>query len=261
MMHMVELRDIAYQRDNHRILHGISWTIEKGQHWALLGANGSGKTTLLKVLTGYEWPTVGSVSVFGKRYGQCDLRDLRKAIGWVSVALESRLRRRCTALEAVASGLDAALGMYRSLSDEEWRTVGDALEKVKGTAYASQTFETLSQGEQQRVLIARSIVNKPALLVLDEPCAGLDPAARESFLEDLRSFAADAQSPTILMVTHHIEEIGPWVTHVHTLMEGATIAQGPIETVLTGEVLSRVFSRPCTVERNNGAYSLRIENP
>ena len=257
-MQMVELRDIVFQRGNHKILQGISWTIEKGQHWAMLGANGSGKTTLLKVLTGYEWPTAGSVSVFGRRYGQCDLRDLRKAIGWVSVALESRLRPRSTALEAVASGLDATLGLYRSLSDEEWRTVGEALERVNGTAYANQSFETLSQGERQRVLIARSIVNEPALLVLDEPCAGLDPGARESFLEDLRNLAEGPQSPTILFVTHHVEEIGPWITHVHALMEGGTIAQGSVETVLTGEVLSRVFSRPCTVERNNGAYSLRI---
>lgn len=256
-MDVIELRDIVFQRQGRRILDGISWNIVQGQHWALLGANGSGKTTLLKILTGYEWASEGTVGVLGRRYGQCDLRELRKTIGWVSLALEYRIPRRDTALETVASGLDASLGVYRSFEPHEWDQARAALDHVNGLAFAGQSFETLSQGEQQRALIARALVNRPALLVLDEPCAGLDPAARASFLADLENLAQRPDATTIVFVTHHIEEIGPWVSHVHALKDGRTLAQAPIAQVLTTAILSDALSYDCEVLREDGHYRLR----
>lgn len=258
-MTIVELNDITLDRGSTRILSGISWRIERGQHWALLGANGSGKTTLLKIVTGYEWPTDGSVSVLGEHYGQCNLPELRKRIGWVSTALEQRLPGRDTALEVVISGLAASIGLYRDFDDDEWSRARIALARMGGEPFADRPFGLLSQGEQQRVLIARGLVNDPAMMILDEPCAGLDPAAREAFLSDLGRLAGDADAPTLILVTHHIEEIGSWVNHVLVLEAGFVLASGDTPDVLTGEVLGRAFGRPCEVERDGERFRLRLD--
>jgi iron complex transport system ATP-binding protein len=257
-MKIIELSNVTFRRNERRILDGVSWIIEQGQHWELLGANGSGKTTLLKILTGYEWPTEGGVVVLSSRYGACDLRAHRKAIGWVSAALEHRIPREDTALEVVASGFEASLGVYRLFTADETERANHALTQVGGRALASQPFSTLSQGEQQRTLIARALVNQPTLLVLDEPCAGLDPAARLAFLEVLQTLSESPKAPTLLLVSHHIEEIGPWITHVHALKEGITLAQGPVAEVLTTDVMTEALSCPCEVLQENGRYRLAM---
>lgn len=254
----VALTGITFVRDGKPILRGIDWTICAGEHWALLGANGSGKTTLLKILTGYAWPTSGSVRVLGKVYGECDLRELRKTIGWVSNSIEQRFPAKDSALKIVVSGFDASLGVYRTFSEEEMERGRKALDMMSAGAVASQAFETLSQGEQQRALIARGLVNEPALLVLDEPCAGLDPVARADFLDDLSILVQQPDAPTIVLVTHHIEEIGPWISHVLAIREGAGLRSGPRESVLTSETLSEAFGRTCSVESSSSGYRLAI---
>lgn len=257
-MTIIELQNITFRRNERRILDKVSWRIEQGQHWALLGANGSGKTTLLKILTGYAWPTEGGVVVLGNRYGECDLRAHRKAIGWVSAAIEHRIPVEDSALDVAASGLEASLGLYRDFSAEEMGRAGDALARVGGEAFAGQSFGTLSQGEQQRTMIARALINRPRLLVLDEPCAGLDPAARVAFLEVLQSLSELPDAPTLILVSHHIEEIGPWISHVHTLKAGKTLAQGAVSDVLTSAVMSEALSCPCEVVRENGRFRLTM---
>lgn len=249
---VVEMREVGFVRGGKRILDGISWIIERGQHWALVGANGSGKTTLLKILTGYEWATAGSVRVLGRLFGEYDLRKLRLTIGWVSNALEHRIPGRDTALEVALSGLDASFGVYRDFSEAERAAAAQALGHLKAEYVAAQSFETLSQGEQKRTLIARALICNPALLILDEPCAGLDPVAREGFLDDLADMARSDRSPTIILVTHHIEEIGPWISHVHVLKSGRTVSAGAAGDTLTAAVLSEAFSRPCAIEGTPG---------
>lgn len=256
-MAMVELRDITYIREGQTILSGVSWRIERGQHWTLLGANGSGKTTLLKVITGYEWPSSGEVSVLGQHFGECDLRALRKAVGWVSSAVLHQFPVHNTALDVVASGLDASIGLYRDFAPAEWAAAEAALARVGAGAVAGRAYRLLSQGEQQRVLIARGLVNRPALLILDEPCAGLDPAAREHFLSDLNALTQPADAPTTILVTHHIEEIGPWVSDVLVLRAGRMLAAGRKEDVLRAAVLAEAFGGPCRVDCLNGRYYLR----
>jgi iron complex transport system ATP-binding protein len=255
---VVELRNISYVRNANRILEDVSWRIERGQHWALLGANGSGKTSLLKVVTGYEWPTEGEVFVLGERYGACDLREMRRRIGWVSSSLLTYLPTDDTALQVAASGLYASLGIYRDVTDEEWAVAREALARVNMSRFADRRYRLLSQGEQQRVLIARALVHRPALLILDEPCAGLDPAARENLLEDLARIAAHPEAPTLVMVTHHVEEIGPWITHAMILRAGRTLAQAPKTEALRDEHLSAAFGRPCRLERHGERYGLRV---
>lgn len=257
---VVELHEISFVRDDTSILDRVSWRIERGQHWALLGANGSGKTTLLKIITGYEWPSTGSVSVLGKHFGEYDLRELRKTIGWVSSSLEHRLPPQDTSLEVVASGYDASLGLYRDPSDAEWQWAEEMLHRIGADAFARRRYGLLSQGEQQRVLIARALVNRPALLILDEPCAGLDPAARELFLNDLQRLASTNDSPTMVMVTHHVEEIAAWIDRVLVLKGGCVLASGPTAEILTDAVLSEAFCCTCRVERVTGRYHLRLHS-
>ena len=252
----VSLAGIDYIRNKQPILSNVTWRIVRGEHWALLGANGSGKTTLLKIVTGYEWPTKGEVCVLGQRFGQCDIRELRKSIGWVSTALEQRVPSHLTGSRVVASGIDASIGVYRDFTPEEENRVQEALSAVNASSIADRAFGLLSQGEQQRVLIARALIVRPKLLILDEPCAGLDPTARHEFLDDMGALASGPDAPTMILVTHHIEEIRPWISRVLALRDGEVTAKGERDSVLSGPVLSRVFNTECEVRHVNGDYHL-----
>ncbi|MBP7935375.1 MAG: ABC transporter ATP-binding protein [Phycisphaerae bacterium] len=255
-MPVLRLSNIGFRRGERQILSSVSWTIEPGQHWALLGANGSGKTTLLKIVTGYEWVSEGSVEALGQLFGECDLRTLRKSIGWVSSALVHTFPGRDTAESVVLSGLEASIGLYRDFTAEESNRARHTLALMGAEHLAEQPYELMSQGEQQRVLIARALVNQPTLLILDEPCAGLDPAARNHFLFDVGQLAQRPQAPTLIVVTHHIEEIHPWITHVLVLKEGRVLATGPKETVLTSAHLSTAFSFDCHVRQDGRLFYL-----
>ena len=181
-MKVLEVKAAGFRRNGSQILSNVSWTVEDGEHWALLGANGSGKTTLLKLVTGYDWASEGTIEVLGNRFGECHIPRLRRIIGWVSSSIQERLPSGDSALRIVASGYDASLGVYRALGDAEMARAGEALELLGCRELASRTYGTLSQGERQRVLIARAMVNRPKLLILDEPCAGLDPLSSRLFL-------------------------------------------------------------------------------
>ena len=258
-MKVIDVDHVTLRRGGRTILNDICWTIEKGQHWALLGANGSGKTMLLKILTGYEWPTSGHVSVLQKRYGECDLRRLRKSIGWVSSVLEHQVPQQDSALEITASGFDSSFGVYRVLDDASLARCRAALESMRARTFETQVFATLSQGEQKRTLIARALVNRPALLVLDEACGGLDPVSRASFLDDLGNLTQAPQGPTLVLVTHHVEEIPAWISHAMLLKEGGVVANGPIDAVLRSAVLTEVFSHECEVYFESGHYRMSLK--
>lgn len=260
MAPVIELERVSFVRGGKRILRDVSWRIVEGQHWALLGANGSGKTTLLKIVSGYEWPTSGRVSVLGRRFGQTDIRILRLEIGWVSNALAERFPGFYSARQIVASGFDSSLRLYREFSADEWRRCDELLDHLRVAGVANQAFETLSQGEQQRVRIARALTNEPSLLILDEPCAGLDPVSRQHFLADLAEFAAGPHSPTMIFVTHHIEEIGSWVTHCLALRDGSIVAAGPDRTILNSEILGRTFGTECRVTGSPGDWRMDLRS-
>lgn len=263
---IISLDNIHLRRGGKDILRGVTWQIAPGEHWALIGANGCGKTTLLKVIAGYEWPTEGSVSVMGQRYGECNIPELRRHIGWVSNALTDRVPPGDTAEEVVASGLESSFGLFREFSMPEHDLARAALASLGVESVAGRPWGVMSQGERQRALIARALIARPSLLILDEPCAGLDPVARANFLRDLGRIAAppdpayqsitNSTAPTILLVTHHIEEIKPWITRVLLMCDGQTLAAGPADAVLTPAHLSAAFGQPCTVEHRNGRYLL-----
>lgn len=249
----------SFVRDGHRILEDVAFSVARGEHWAVLGANGSGKSTLLRILAAYEWPTEGAVRVLGESYGRCDMNAVKRRIGIVSESLESVLPRRETAVEVAASGLYALIGHWREYDADDRAAALAALARVSAAGFADKPFGLLSQGQKQRVVIARALVRRPELLVLDEPCDGLDPVARERFLRDVDALLAAEQAPTLLYVTHHLEELPRSITHALVLREGRVVARGPVAEVLVDDVMRRAFDAPCVVERRDGRFRLVVD--
>lgn len=256
---VIRLKDVSLWRDR-MLLDDIQWTVARGQHWAILGRNGAGKTLLLRILAGYLWPSRGEVYVLDERFGQVDLRDLRQGLGWVSSALSEKIPAGDTALEVVASGAYATFGLYQvpdaGVMDRARQLMADmGLTGLNGTR-----FGDLSGGEKQRVLLARARLPRPQVLILDEPCAGLDLAAREKFLKLVSRMAGDPDGPTLIMVTHQAEEIMPGFTHGLLLHHGRILAAGPLDEVLTDDLLSRTLEIPLRVTRQNGRWDVLLRS-
>ena len=239
---------VSYRRDQTTILADVCWQVGPRQHWAVIGPNGCGKTTLLKIVAGWDFPTAGEVEVLGLAFGDCPMAEVRRRVGWVSNLLDTMIRPRLLAVGVVLTGRRAELGIREDPTRDDLRRARRALDAVGCLARAELPFCLLSQGERMRVLIARALVASPGLLILDEPCVGLDPVAREDFLGTLNDLAAGPAAPTLIVVTHHTEEIVPAVTHVLALRGGAVLAAGVKRAVLTAPVLSAVFGRPFAVK-------------
>jgi len=240
------------------ILHDVLWTLERGSHWALLGPNGSGKTSLVRILAGYEWPSRGSVEVLGATFGRTDLRELRKRMGFASASFGDLFPRGGDAISVVLSGFDASIGLWREMTPDEVARARAALEAIGAGHLENRPTGVLSQGEKQRVLIARALVHQPPLLILDEPCAGLDPLARERLLADLGRLAARADAPAMVLVTHHVEEIAGFVSHALLLSAGGVVAAGAVEDVVTEELLGRTYGAPAELVREAGRFRLKF---
>lgn len=259
---VISLKDIVWKRDGKKILNHISWEVEKGQHWAILGLNGSGKTSLLKMITGYQWPNGGEVSVLGNRFGQVNIQELRKSIGWVSTALDDRFqtRSRDTALEIVLSGKNASVGIYEDVTDEDIAKATQLLEQFNIIHLANQFFPSLSQGEKRKAMIARALMSDPRLLILDEPCNGLDIYSKEELLSTIERMTSVSEGPTLLYVTHHIEEIIPSITHSLLLRSGNVIGAGDKKSTLTEPLLEQTFCVPLTLDWEDDRPWVRIKS-
>ncbi|MWC28038.1 ABC transporter ATP-binding protein [Paenibacillus sp. MMS18-CY102] len=248
---VIHIDDVSWVRDGATILKDVNWTVEPGEHWCIVGLNGSGKTTLLNMINGYIWPTKGSVSVLGKKFGEYDLRELRKSIGWVSSSLQQRLYGGETAINIVLSGKYATIGLYDKPDEDALEQAHDLLRLLGCEKLANRTYNTFSQGERQRVLIARALIAAPKLLILDEPCTGLDVFARELLLRMVERIAQQPNAPTLLFVTHHIEEIMPVFNRTLLVKQGEIFGAGPTQDILNTELLSRFFDAPLEVEHRN----------
>ena len=212
------------------ILAGVDWTVAPGERWVVLGPNGSGKTTLLRLASLYLHPTRGTVEVLGERLGRVDVRRHRTRIGLVSPAFADLLRPEVTALDAVMSAREAALETWwHAYGDDDRAHARDLLARMGAGALADRAFGTLSSGERQRVLLARSLWGDPGLVLLDEPTAGLDLGAREDLVARLAALADDPSTPPTVLVTHHVEEIPRGFTHALLLRAGRIVAAGPID--------------------------------
>jgi iron complex transport system ATP-binding protein len=242
--------------EGRRILGPVDLVVRAGERWILLGPNGSGKTTLLGLAGARRFPSSGSATILGLTLGRGDRRSLHPRIGHGSHALTELMPRHLTALDVVLTGRRSSLVTWlQPYGDDDRRIAGQRLDEVGCAAFADRTFTTLSQGERQRVLLARALAGSPELLILDEPAAGLDLPAREALIAALEAAAARPGGPAMLLATHHLEEIPPSATHVALLREARLVAAGPIEAILIEPNLRATFDLPgLEIGRRNGRW-------
>ena len=250
---IVKLSGVAATLGGKRVLSGIALQINENENWAIVGPNGSGKTTLLKIMNGYLRPSAGMIQVLGEKFGAVDLRELRKKIGFVSSYMSDLISLDDNVLDIVVAGKNAATRLWSVPPAEDVEEASKLLKLLGCSRYEDSMLRDLSQGEKQKILIARALMTKPKLLALDEPCAGLDLKARESFLSSLQRIASKG-SVSIVYVTHRIDEIPRCFTHALLLKHGKVLAQGKIDFVLNSKNLSICFEVDVSVKRLNGRY-------
>ena len=261
-MAALELADVTLQRSGHRLLDEVSWRVEEDERWVVIGPNGAGKTTLLSIAAAQTHPTSGYAEVLGEMLGTVDVFELRPRIGLTSALLAERVPRDERVRDLVLTAAYAVVGRWREDYQGMDESRADALLDRMGIAHlADRTFGTLSEGERKRAQIARALMTDPELLLLDEPAAGLDLGAREQLVGTLEGLAADPLAPAMVLVTHHVEEIPPSMTHVLLLREGRVVAAGPIDDTLTPWSLSECFRMPLGVERRDGRWTARAFGP
>lgn len=256
---IVKIGGLEIHRGDKKILRGVDWTIRKGEHWVVLGPNGCGKTSLLKALTGYLTPTLGEIQLLGEKFGETDWRELRKRTGLVSSSIAQMVSPEDSALEIVIGGAFSMIGSWGRIPAKIRVSARQWLRRCEAANLADSPWMHLSQGERQRVLIARALIARPALLLLDEPCAGLDPIARDHFLNFLSGLPSSKATPSIILITHHVEEILPMYTQALVLAKGRVVASGPVTKTLTSGVLSRAFGEPVRIRKTPKGYSLLLE--
>ncbi len=248
---IVSIRDVTVIKDGHRLIEGVNWEVKAGERWILFGANGSGKTTLMEVVSSYLFPARGSVHLFGHKLGKVDVRKLRPRIGYVGPAPTQLVRTTFPSIEIVLTGLHASFvdTRWHTYADADWERARQCLRLLHAERLADREFGTMSEGEKKRVLIARSLMASPDLLLLDEPGSGLDLGARERLVDSLAALAASPEATPVVLVTHHVEEIPPGFDHIIMMSGGKVITSGRIEEVLTPEALSRTFDMNLDLER------------
>lgn len=255
---VIGLRGVSVVRSGQHLLDSIDWQVRTGERWVVLGPNGSGKTTLISVASTYLWPSTGSVEILGETVGSVDVRELRQRIGIVSASIEARIPTSLRARDVVLAGYNGSIAPWWDRHGKaERQKAARLLDQVDCAAVADRRFELLSSGERQRVQIARALMLDPRMLLLDEPAAGLDLAARERLAELIARLNADTLLAATVVVTHHVEEIAPGTSHALVMRAGRIVGIGPIETTLTSETLSRAFDFPLEVSRLDGRFTAR----
>jgi iron complex transport system ATP-binding protein len=251
---MIRLEDVSLRLPDGRIiLSDIDWRIAPEENWVLFGRNGSGKTRLLEIIAGYRFPSSGAVSRFGELAGHCDIRELRKRIGYVSTVLREKFSPSERIIDVVASGIFASVGLYEEVGREQYDSARELLASSGLSGREEDSFGILSDGERQKVIMLRAIIRRPDLLILDEPTKGLDLAAREEFLATLESMNR-LHSASIIYVTHHVEEIIPVFSRILMLENGAISFSGMVKEGISSGRLTELFQRRVDVEERSGRY-------
>ncbi|RQD70483.1 MAG: ABC transporter ATP-binding protein [Tindallia sp. MSAO_Bac2] len=255
---IIKIEDVSLWRGSKFLLKNVNWQIEEGEQWAIMGLNGSGKTTLLNMINGYLFPSSGNVEVLGKTFGHYDLRELRKLIGWVSTAIQERFYLNESALDIVISGKEAVIGLFDEPSRHDILVASDLLEQLGCIDYAHRPYQTLSQGEKQKVLIARALMAKPRLLILDEPCTGLDLFAREQLLRYIDKLSRQSEAPALIYVTHRTEEILPVFDKVLLMKDGGVFAAGRRNDLMTEELMNEFLEAPVSLEYKDRRHWMNL---
>ncbi|MGB9373330.1 MAG: ABC transporter ATP-binding protein [Jiangellales bacterium] len=261
-MAALEFADVTMIRSGQRLLDSVSWLVEEDERWVVLGPNGAGKTTLLSIAAAQAHPSSGYAEVLGEMLGSVDVFELRPRIGLASALLAERIPAEETVRDLVLTAAYAVVGRWRESYQGMDEAQADALLTRMGVGHLTdRTFGTLSEGERKRAQIARALMTDPELLLLDEPAAGLDLGARERLVATLDGLASDPYAPAMVLVTHHVEEIPPSMTHALLLRGGEVVAAGPVEQTLTAQSLSACFGMALQVERRDGRFSARAVRP
>ena len=258
MSDVLELAGVSVVRGGNTLLDDVTWEVEEGQRWVVLGPNGAGKTTLLQLASARIHPTTGVVGILGEVLGTVDVFELRPRIGLASAALAERIPPNERVRDVVVTASYGVVGRWREAYDGLDEGRADDLLKTLGADHlADRRFGTLSEGERKRVQIARALMTDPALMLLDEPAAGLDLGGREDLVRRLGELAADLAAPALVLVTHHVEEVPPNFTDVLLIRDGRIVAQGPIEITLTEANLEATFGLPLELEVRGDRYAAR----
>lgn len=255
---LIRLEKISVARDGVQILSDVSWQVNPGEHWVLFGPNGAGKTSILNVVQGYLWPTSGTVRILGGELGNgVDVRELRQVMPVVSESVRRLIPDHLSGLEVLVTGARGHLNIFDPLTNTEIDAASDMAKRTQVTSLLDKPFRVMSTGERQRVLISRALMPRPELLILDEPCAGLDLAGREWVLELIERISAEPAGPGLLLTTHHLEEIAPGFSHGLLINDGQVFGAGRIQNVLTSENLGRLFGMDLTVTFDGDRWSAR----
>lgn len=250
---MIKLENISLDiyGSKRRILNDISWHIEDGDCWILFGRNGSGKTKLLEIITGYLFPSMGVVTRFGSGHYGSDIRELRKRIGYISSVVREMFSSNEKVIDAVVSGLYASIGLYRKAASSELDKAAMLIRQAGLGGREYDVISHLSDGEKQKILMLRALINDPDLLILDEPATGLDIIAREEFLESLSGVTREKKH-SVIYVTHHVEEITPLFDRIFIIDNGSCFYNGGIEEAINRDIFTSLFGRGIEVTRKGG---------
>jgi len=244
--------------EQQELIRRIQWRVLPGQRWVVLGPNGAGKTTLLSVVGAERHPSDGQATVLGETFGRTDMRELRSRIGRVDPAM--RMLDWLTPQETVLTGLRNTIWpRWQDWSSEHYAQAQELLDLVGCGHLGEREMRTLSHGERQRIRIARALIARPNLMLLDEPATGLDFPAREALLAALNSLASSRPDLPTIMVSHHLEELPTTVTHALLLKDGAVLAQGPVREIITSELISECFGFPIVIDSHDGRWTARAE--
>ncbi len=250
---MIKLENVSLDiyGSKRRILSDINWHIKKGESWVLFGRNGSGKTKLLEVITGYIFPSEGDVVRFGRGHLGSDIREIRKRIGYVSSVLGEKFSHGERVIDTVLSGLYASIGLYRKPTDADIAKARSLIAETNLAGRENDVICHLSDGEKQKILMLRALINDPDIMILDEPATGLDIGAREDFLDSLKDLMK-GRNHSIIYVTHHVEEITPVFSRIFVIDQGSCFFEGTIDDAIEKRIFSTLFRRDIDVFRRGG---------
>lgn len=258
---MIQAEEMCCRSGRRFLLNHINWNVEKGDHWLIFGLNGSGKTTLLSTIAGFKPITSGNLTVLGKKYNKETIFALRKKVGMISNSLFDRVYHNESALEIVLSGLFGTFNVSFELKDTDIRFAKSLLRELRMGEKMYQAFGTMSKGERQNVLIARALITKPEILLLDEPNSGLDVYARAHLYETVFQLAASGKV-TIIYVTHYPEEIPSFINKALFMRNGQIYAQGAIDKMMQSKKVSSLINEEATVTRDViGTFHMTVEAP
>jgi iron complex transport system ATP-binding protein len=250
---MLELNDVTVVKDGKKIIENIDWSVSDGENWAVFGPNGSGKSFLLRIIYASQNFSTGKVSIFGKEIGKISIWELKKYIGFVSDLLQKDYHERSSVIDVICSGFFSSIGLYDDVSDFMIEKSKEIMASLGIRHLSERRYGELSHGEQRRVLIARALVFDPRLLILDEPCTGLDIQSRERFLSTVENIS---KQRNIIFVTHHIEEIMPCITHVIFMKDGKVYGIGTKDKMMTEKNIRDILGYDGRLIEEHGRYYL-----